>query len=158
MPSYSRTFRVFVSSTFSDFQAERNALQATVWPELKRITAERGCRFQAIDLRWGISREASHAAQTMTICLREISRCQKLSPRPNFILLLGQRYGYQPLPEQIPADEVARIREQLTPRIGRNCSVPRAMVACTARTTITSIRQSVGCNRGLVGIWIMPPV
>jgi hypothetical protein len=43
-------FRVFVSSAFSDLIAERNALQESVWPKLRRYCQERKARFQAIDL------------------------------------------------------------------------------------------------------------
>ena len=53
-----QVFRLFVSSTFSDFQREREALQARVFPELERYCLVRGARFQAVDLRWGISEEA----------------------------------------------------------------------------------------------------
>jgi hypothetical protein len=54
----SRTFRVFVSSTFNDFIEERNALQRHVFPQLAELCAGRQGRFQAIDLRWGVSAEA----------------------------------------------------------------------------------------------------
>lgn len=46
------TFRVFVSSTFSDLIAERNALHELVFPKLRELCLQHGCRFQAIDLRW----------------------------------------------------------------------------------------------------------
>jgi hypothetical protein len=75
----SRTFRVFVSSTFSDLKAERNALQEKVFPRLRDLCAKHGCRFQAIDLRWGASEEAALEQQAMRICLEEIERCQRLS-------------------------------------------------------------------------------
>jgi hypothetical protein len=104
-----RTFRVFVSSTFEDLKAERNALQARVFPELARRCQEKGTRFQAIDLRWGVSAEASLDQQAMPICLREVRRCQDLSPRPNFVVLLGDRYGWQPVPAEIPADRFTEI-------------------------------------------------
>jgi len=55
----SRTFRIFVSSTFSDLKAERNTLQEKAFPRLRDLAAARGCRFQAIDLRWGISGNSS---------------------------------------------------------------------------------------------------
>ena len=48
----------------------------------------------------------------MKICLAEIARCQKTSPRPNFIVLLGDRCGWQPLPYEIPADEFEQIIEK----------------------------------------------
>ncbi len=105
----SKTFRIFVSSTFSDLKEERNALQSRVFPRLRELCAEYGCRFQAIDLRWGIREEASFDHQTMRICLDEIVRCQKTTPRPNFIVLLGDRYGWRPLPAEIPGEEFERI-------------------------------------------------
>ncbi len=100
-----RVFRVFVSSTFTDMIAERNALQMKVFEVLRAYCAEKGYRFQAMDLRWGISDEASAGQRTMRICLSEIARCQAVSPRPNFVVLLGDRYGWRPLPEVVNATE-----------------------------------------------------
>jgi hypothetical protein len=96
MTTSTKTFRVFVSSTFSDLKAERNALQQHVFPRLRELCMRHGCRFQAIDLRWGASEEAALDQQTMKICLKEIARCQEVTPRPNFIVLLGDRYGWRP--------------------------------------------------------------
>ena len=115
MPSTSRIFRVFISSTFSDFKQERNALQEQVFPQLRAICEEYGCRFQAIDLRGGVSEEAGLDQQTMHLCLQEIERCQLISPRPNFIVLLGNRYGWQPLPYEIPLSEFEAFSSFLTP-------------------------------------------
>jgi hypothetical protein len=105
-----KTFRVFVSSTFADLKEERNALQREVFPKLRELCMEHGFRFQAIDLRWGVSEEAGLDQQTMKICLEEIERSQKVSPKPNFIVLLGDRYGWRPLPYEIPADEFKEIK------------------------------------------------
>lgn len=113
MAQQARTFRVFVSSTFSDLKAERNALQDQVFPRLRELAAEHGCRFQAIDLRWGVSEQASLDQQAMNICLGEIARCQQISPRPNFIVLLGDRYGWLPPPSQIPAAEYEKILQHI---------------------------------------------
>lgn len=107
-------FRVFVSSTFSDMIVERNALQEHVFPELRKYCQGRGARFQAIDLRWGVGQEAALDQQTMNICIRELRRCQQLSPRPNFIVLLGDRYGWRPLPPQIDAREFDSLLAPLT--------------------------------------------
>src|SRR5215467_1439009 len=109
MTSSSRVFRVFVSSTFADLSDERAALQAGVFPELQRLCAGHGAQFQAIDLRWGVSEEASLDQQAVTISLEEVARCQRITVRPNFILLLGDRYGWRPLPPAIPSDELERI-------------------------------------------------
>jgi hypothetical protein len=73
-----------------------------------------GCRFQAVDLRWGVRGEAALDQQTMKICLEEINRCQKVTPRPNFIVLLGDRYGWCPLPFEIPAAEFEEIERRIT--------------------------------------------
>ena len=110
----SRTFRIFVSSTFSDLKAERNALQEKVFPRLRDLATANHCRFQAIDLRWGVSDEAGLDQQTMKICLSEIERCQKTKLKPNFIILLGDRYGWCPLPYEIPADEFDTVLTRVT--------------------------------------------
>jgi len=109
-----RTFRIFVSSTFSDLKEERNALQERVFPRLRELCRQHGCSFQAVDLRWGVREEAGLDQQTMPICLGEITRCQRITPRPNFIVLLGDRYGWRPLPPAIPADEYQRIHAVVT--------------------------------------------
>ena len=104
-----RTFRLFISSTFSDFIAEREALQRDVFPKLERFCAERGARFQAVDLRWGITEEAQREHDTMRICLEEVRRSQELSPRPNFAILLGDRYGWEPVPARVPQSHWDRL-------------------------------------------------
>lgn len=109
MARAARTFRIFVSSTFADLVAERNALQEHVFPLLRDFCMQHGTRFQAIDLRWGVSEEAGLDQQTINICLDEIERCRNTSPRPNFIVLLGDRYGWQPPPPEIPEHEFTEI-------------------------------------------------
>jgi WD40 repeat protein len=66
-----------------------------------------------VDLRWGVSSEAAKEHQTMKICLNEIARCQEVSPHPNFIALLGNRYGWRPLPIEIQAKEFHQIEHHL---------------------------------------------
>jgi hypothetical protein len=97
--------RVFVSSTFSDLKEERNALQREVFPRLEHYCMVRGFQFQAIDLRWGVPGEAGRDHRTMQICFDELRRAQEVSPRPNFLVLLGDRYGWQPLAEAITEAE-----------------------------------------------------
>lgn len=113
MAQASKTFRIFVSSTFSDLKAERNALQKHVFPKLRELCMQHGYRFQAIDLRWGVSTEAGLDQQTMNICLQELERCKSITPRPNFIVLLGDRYGWRPLPAQIEAKEFEAILDKV---------------------------------------------
>lgn len=114
MPQPTKTFRIFVSSTFGDMREERRILQEKVFPDLQKYCESRGAKFQAIDLRWGVSEEAQLDNKTMDICLGEITRCLKLSPRPNFLILLGDRYGWQPLPARIPLTEMDEILGHLS--------------------------------------------
>jgi WD40 repeat protein len=105
MPGFTRTFRVFISSTFTDFVTERDILRKRVFPQLDQFCRARGASFQAVDLRWGISRDAAEDQHTLQICFGEIDRCREITKRPNFIFLLGDRYGWLPVPEEIPAVE-----------------------------------------------------
>jgi hypothetical protein len=109
MPQQTKIFRVFVSSTFTDMQMERSLLQRDAFPRLEKYCEENGARFQAVDLRWGVNEESQLNQKTLQICFNEIARCQKISPKPNFIILLGEKYGWQPIPEIIPEDEMAQI-------------------------------------------------
>ena len=74
-----------------------------------------GWQIEYIDLRWGISPDAGEDNRTMTICLNELAQCQKLSPRPNFIMLIGERYGWRPLPETISIADMRRVYEAAMP-------------------------------------------
>ena len=84
-------------------------LRREVWPPLRELCAKNGARFQPIDLRWGVSEEAAVDQQAMNICLGEIERCQQVTPRPDFLVLLGNRYGWLPPPPQIPEGEFSAI-------------------------------------------------
>jgi len=109
VPHATRTFRLFVSSTFTDLRLERDALQEHVFPALSRLCARENAAFQPIDLRWGVSAEAGLDQQTMIICLTELDRCRNTGLKPYLLILLGDRYGWQPLPPRIPAEEFAQI-------------------------------------------------
>ena len=94
-------FRLFVSSTFVDFAQERNALRDFVFPKIEAFSHSLGADFVPIDLRWGLTNEASLAHNTTEICLKEIARSQRITPYPNVLIMLGQRYGWRPLPTRI---------------------------------------------------------
>jgi nephrocystin-3 len=90
----SKVIRVFLSSTFVDFQEERSLLVKQVFPSLRRRARSRGVEIVDVDLRWGVTAEQTERGETLPLCLAEIERC-----RPYFISLLGERYGWVP-----PAD------------------------------------------------------
>jgi hypothetical protein len=100
---------VFVSSTFTDFKHKRDALHQNVFRELELHCRARGFQFQAIDLRWGVPMEAGLDHGTMQICFEVLRRSQQISPQPNFLSLLGSRYGWRPLPEIISAEVFGRL-------------------------------------------------
>ena len=96
-----KTFRLFISSTFSDFLTERTILNNEILAAAEAYCAGRGYHFQLIDLRWGVNTESALNQQTISICLDEVRRCRTLSPRPNFLILSGERYGWIPLPPRM---------------------------------------------------------
>lgn len=53
---------------------EREELMKTYLPLIRYKCAEKGLQFIAVDMRWGITTEASKNAQTINICLCEIDR------------------------------------------------------------------------------------
>jgi hypothetical protein len=108
--------RVFISSTFTDLKHERDALQRDVVPKLEQFCASRQFQFQAIDLRWGVPSEAGLDHRTMRICFEELRRSQEISPQPNFLILLGNRYGWRPLPEEVSEHEFRRLEQAASSR------------------------------------------
>ena len=100
-PSSPRIVKVFISSTFRDFQRERDELVKKTFPALRDHCARRHIVFVDIDLRWGITEEQAEAGEILPICLAEIDNC-----RPFFIGLLGERYGW--VPGHIPGELIQR--------------------------------------------------
>ena len=52
-----RVIRVFISSTFSDMQGERDELVKYIFPQLRSLCESRGVVWGEVDLRWGITEE-----------------------------------------------------------------------------------------------------
>lgn len=98
-----------------DTTMERNTLMAKCYPRIKDYCREKhGLEFQVVDMRWGVRDEATDDHMTTELCMREIKNCQRLSMGPNFIVFLGQKYGYRPIPTYIVSSELALICEELT--------------------------------------------
>jgi len=83
-------------------QAERDHLVRLVFPELEQRCLARGGSFVAVDLRWGVTEEEAENGQALGICLEEIEQC-----RPFFVCLLGERYGWKPLPPTVGQESAA---------------------------------------------------
>lgn len=109
----SRVIRIFISSTFIDMERERALLHANVFPALKELCETHGWSFETIDLRWGITAEEAYDNRTVEICINEIVHSRQISPRPNFIILAGQRYGWIPLPDKLPQAVFEALRAEV---------------------------------------------
>ncbi|CAM4872504.1 unnamed protein product [Rotaria socialis] len=106
----SKIVRIFTSSTFTDTSMERNSLMQHTYPKLKEYCREKhGLEFQVVDMRWGVRDEATDDHKTTELCMQEIDNCQRVSVGPNFVVFLGQKYGYRPLPTKIEEDEFLKI-------------------------------------------------
>lgn len=85
----------FLSSTFSDMQRERDAIQKYVLPQLSNYTIALGQLCAMTDLRWGINtdemNEQDAMCKIMDVCLKKVEECN-----PYFIILLGDNYGSVP--------------------------------------------------------------
>lgn len=100
-----KTIRLFVSSTFRDMHAERDWLNRVVFPELRSRCRRRGAEFVGVDLRWGVTEEEARQRGALTVCLDEIGRCDL------FLGLVGDRYGWVPPPEEVPAEIFAAVHD-----------------------------------------------
>ena len=104
-PESSKVFAIFVSSTFTDTEEERNLLIEDVQPYLRELCSMFGYEFRFCEMRWGVRDEASEDHQTVNLCLQELIRCQRESCGVNFITFLCDKYGYCPFPSIIPEEE-----------------------------------------------------
>ncbi len=82
MPQQTKTFRVFISSTFADMQYERNSLQMGAIQKLKKFCKWKGTRFKAVELLW-----------------RRIFRIRLLSEKTSILNQNKQNHHYENLPE-----------------------------------------------------------
>lgn len=90
-----RQVRIFLSSTFSDMQEERDALVQT-FEMLKVEAAKRNVSLSVVDLRWGVTEEEAKSGKVISVCLNEIE-----NSHPFFIGILGSNYGTAPEPSEL---------------------------------------------------------
>lgn len=83
-----RKVRVFISSTFSDMEQERNTIVYNVFPRLRQEFSSQMIDISEVDLRWGIPEEDSENSRILEICIGEVLHCS-----PFFVGIVGQRYG-----------------------------------------------------------------
>lgn len=87
--------RFFVSSTFQDFNGERDLLSRQVINEFREASREHGEETAIVDLRWGLNNfklsEKDVVSKVLSVCLDEIYKS-----RPFMIIFLGDRFGWIP--------------------------------------------------------------
>lgn len=109
-----RQIRVFISSTFTDMQAERENLAKYVFPKVKEYARKHGVDFDFVDLRWGITEEEAHQGKVIECCLKSIDNC-----RPLFIGMLGGNYGWIPENQELEKNpDITLYFPWITPLIG----------------------------------------
>lgn len=100
MSQFWKEYNVFISSTFRDMDAERDAIKQFVIPRLNKHYRHLRVSFHAIDLRFGVNtqnlREEESENMVLGTCFSKID-----SSRPFFIGLLGERYGWIPNKDRV---------------------------------------------------------
>jgi len=92
---------VFVSSTFTDTQLERNYLMDELLFSLRRDAKPYGIQVIFADMRWGIRDENTNEHKTWIECANALHWCKQQSLGICFLSLQGDKYGYTPLPKSI---------------------------------------------------------
>uniref|UniRef100_H3BFE0 NACHT and WD repeat domain containing 1 n=1 Tax=Latimeria chalumnae TaxID=7897 RepID=H3BFE0_LATCH len=79
----------------------------------KLFYRERGLVSMVVDMRWGVRDVVAVDHKTTELCIKEIESCQRMSVGPTFIALVGNRYGYRPIPRLIEHQEFEVLSSQL---------------------------------------------
>ncbi|RYH15655.1 NACHT domain-containing protein [archaeon] len=135
---------VFVSSTFTDTQLERNYLMDEHLFELREEGQQHGVSVIFVDMRWGIRDENTCDHKTWIECANGISLCKVESTGICFLSLQGDKYGYRPLPRCILQTDLdahifpANLPEELRQLIFAwyvldDNAVPREYVLCNLK-------------------------
>eukprot|EP00736_Rhodelphis_marinus_P014389 Rmarinus@m.14869 len=106
--------RIFLSSTFTDTNIERNLLMEDVIPYLRHVGRLLGVQMrEPSELRWGINTKSSTEHRVTEICVTEVQRCLRESQGIAYVLFLGDKYGWRPPPADIPQDEFEFLLEKV---------------------------------------------
>ncbi|KAL4232251.1 hypothetical protein ACF0H5_009825 [Mactra antiquata] len=125
----SSVVRVFLSSTFTDMQSERNWLMKYALQDLKQYCQKYELEFQLVDMRWGVREDVVDDHGTTQVCLQEIKTCQKVSRGPYFVTILGDKYGYRPFPSEIESSEF-KLLKNTAMKLGYDISVLLTWYLC----------------------------
>ena len=125
-----RVIRVFISSTFTDTDFERNYALEDVIPYLKQAGRERGFDVVFSEMRFGIRDDASEDNMTSELCMEELENCEQQSAGVFYVLISTDKYGFRPLPRRIPQNELEELSSEMD-------DAERALVVSSTRWTRT---------------------
>ena len=92
---------VFISSTFTDSQMERNYLMDELLFKLREYAKEHRIDVIFVDLRTGVRDESSLDHETWNVCRDMLNYCKEESSGLFFFSLQGDKYGYRPIPKSV---------------------------------------------------------
>ena len=69
--------------------------------------------FSNVSFPPGVRQESVDDHRTVNICMEEIKRCQEISLGIAFIAILGDKYGWRPLPPSVDAVEFEPLLERI---------------------------------------------
>ncbi|XP_070560675.1 TPR repeat-containing protein DDB_G0287407-like [Ptychodera flava] len=98
-----KIIRIFVSSTFKDFHAEREILVKQIFPDLRQWCERRRLHLVECDLRWGVPKDSTDE-ETLRTCLEEIDRCYAENKFPYFLNMTSERCGWIPEQGKVPSN------------------------------------------------------
>ena len=101
-----RYFRVFISSTFMDMEADREFINTLILPALERRCQARNIGLSSVDLQWGVPGGTPND-EVLRTCFRELRACSTggmAGGEPLFLWLGGARFGWAPAPQDVPSD------------------------------------------------------
>ncbi len=132
----------FISSTFSDMQAERDILHQRVFPRIRKQLEQYGEDIEGLDLRWGVDTsnmsEEESGRHVVKICIDTIDRC-----KPYMIILIGERYGW--IPDQKVVDEIQD--ERLSELYRENLSITQMEILYGALKEQDNLKHCIFCFR-----------
>ncbi|EAL63771.1 TPR repeat-containing protein [Dictyostelium discoideum AX4] len=94
-----REIKIFISSPFKDMQLDRDQIVKVVIPRIRKLCIERDIVLSYVDLRWGVTSNQSEQSTGLSMCLKELEKCNIL------IGLFGERYGWSSQEKQDPKSQ-----------------------------------------------------
>lgn len=107
-----RKVRVFISSTFSDMECERDIIVHSVFPRLRQEFSSQMIDITEVDLRWRYPEEDFENSKILEICIGEVLHCY-----PFFVGIVGQQYG-----QPASMDAIAKLPPAYRKAIGQDLS------------------------------------